>query len=230
MFPRSVFRILDRLKKAGKLRIDSGGGRHQTNRYTIVVNPDLKTGVNPDPGTPPDPETLFLSARNPVFGVPPKTPDPSGTVIEPKKKKIAASPLGSEHQKFIRGWTDNFRAHFGFAYSFNDGRDGKAVQGLLKTKIPESELLELGKQAWAKYRADPKAWNCKQAVTLYGFRDYLNQIRAELKNGTHQPDNKRNHGIARAGPDYGEAAKRKLERQMAAAQNRQPSQAGGNGA
>lgn len=45
----------------------------------------------------------------------------------------------------------------------------------------------------------------------------------------HQRENHRNTGVAKAGIDYGEAAKRKLERQVAEAANHPP-QAQGNGA
>lgn len=50
------------------------------------------------------------------------------------------------------------------------------------------------------------------------------------RKGTHQQLNKRNVGVAGAGQDdYAAAAKRKVERQVAEAANRQPPQAQGNG-
>lgn len=93
LFPRTVFRVLDRLKRAGKIHIDSGGGKHQTNRYVIIVNPVMVTVSNPVTVTPPVRETVFPTPPNPVFEGTPKTPDPSGTVSDPKKRKDKAASL-----------------------------------------------------------------------------------------------------------------------------------------
>ena len=89
----------------------------------------------------------------------------------------------SEHQQLIAGWGEAFQAHFGFAYAFAGGRDAKAVKALLATGIPQADLLRIAKSAWVRSGKPPKSFNCEQAATLAGFQNYLNQIRAELKNG-----------------------------------------------
>lgn len=142
----------------------------------------------------------------------------------------SAAPVSSEHTAFIDGWVQNFKAQFGFDYEFDGGRDGKAVRDLLRMSILRIDLLEIAKKAWLRGSQPPKSFNCEQASTIHGFRNYFNQIQVELKNGnTHQKPNQRLVGVARSGIDYGEAAKRKVERQMAQAAN-PPPQAGGNGA
>lgn len=143
------------------------------------------------------------------------------------------TPPSSEHVAFIDGWVQNFKAKFGFDYSFDGGRDGKAVRELLKMGVLRLDLLEIAKQAWDKSGKTPKFFNCDQSVTIHGFRNHFNQIRTEIKNGTQTPQrvNPRNIGISRpsTGGDYGEAAKRKLERQALEAQHRAASEAQGNG-
>lgn len=148
--------------------------------------------------------------------------------------KDSASPPTSEHVAFIDGWVQNFKAQFGFEYSFDGGRDGKAVRDLLRMSILRIDLLEIAKKAWLRGSQPPKSFNCEQASTIHGFRNYFNQIQVELKNGntTHQRVNQRLIGVSQnnAVNNYAEAAKRKLERQMAQAENQQPPQASGNGA
>ena len=81
----------------------------------------------------------------------------------------------SKHSAFIKGWTDNFKARFGVDYKFDGGRDGKAVKSLLGFGIEMVDLLEIAKKAW-----DSTDWNCKQAVTIHGFRHQLNQIQVKV--------------------------------------------------
>lgn len=93
LYPRSVFRVLDRLKKTGKLRIESGGGK-QTNHYKITLSTaSVSVSTPPPPKTPHVPEAVTVRQGTPVFGVPSKTPDPSGTVIDPKKRKDKIASL-----------------------------------------------------------------------------------------------------------------------------------------
>ena len=101
------------------------------------------------------------------------------TSIAKHTTSIPAGAGNGEHSAFIKGWTDNFKAHFGFEYVFDGGRDGKAVKALLSTKILRFELLEIAKQAWKHQHT----FACKQASTIHGFCNNLNPIRTELKNG-----------------------------------------------
>lgn len=62
---RTLYRILSKLKESGKITIESGGGKHQTNVYTITLtnghpNPDTVSGLR---GV-----TLTSTTPNPVTG------------------------------------------------------------------------------------------------------------------------------------------------------------------
>lgn len=102
---------------------------------------------------------------------------------EERKKGIerteADSP-GAEHQAFIKGWTENFKAAFGFDYHFVP-RDAKAVQGLLRTGILRIDLLEIAKSAWKRGSDDKFASACKRTSTIWEYKDSLNQVQVELK-------------------------------------------------
>ena len=102
---------------------------------------------------------------------------------EPKPPK----PQNFEHAAFIQGWTLNFKDHWGFDYTFEGGRDGKAVKELLRMGILRIDLLEIAKAAWRRAARPPKAFNCEQAATISGFRNYFNQIRAEISNDGSKP-------------------------------------------
>ena len=107
------------------------------------------------------------------------------------REDSSASPLpSSEHTAFIDGWVQNFKAQFGLDYSFDGGRDGKAVRELLRMGIQRIDLLEIAKSAWKRGMKTPKSFNCEQASTIHGFKGYFNQIRVELngKNGHVAPE------------------------------------------
>ena len=105
------------------------------------------------------------------------------TSIAKHTTSIPAGAGDGEHSAFIKGWTDNFKAQWGFDYTFDGGRDGKAVKTLLATKILRSDLLEIAKKAWNHQHT----FSCKQASTIHGFCNNLNPIRTELKNETKTP-------------------------------------------
>ncbi len=110
---------------------------------------------------------------------PSPSPSPSPSTISPSEN---GAPLcSSEHQAFIKGWTENFRAFFGCDYQFAGGRDGKAVKELLAYGIARIDLLETAKNAWKRSMDDRFASACKKSSTIYEFRAFINQIQAELK-------------------------------------------------
>jgi len=119
------------------------------------------------------------------------------------KSPSASSPPSSNHGAFIAGWCQNFKAKFGFDYAFSGGQDAKAVKELLKMGILLVDLLEIAKEAWNRMGQSPRAFYCEQASTISAFRKNLNQIRTELKYGTHQPNSRkgvdRNAGTLNAG-------------------------------
>lgn len=98
-----------------------------------------------------------------------------------KQKDITPAESGN-HQAFIKGWHDNYKAAFGLDYQFDGGKDGKAVKELLKMGILVVDLLEIAKSAWGRMKWDKYGWACKQSVTIHGFRHAFNQIRVDLKN------------------------------------------------
>lgn len=115
-----------------------------------------------------------------------KNGSPSPSPSSDKVLKPQPNPL---HHAFIKQWEDNFRATHGFAYSFDGGRDAKAVKTLLSKGIMIIDLHEIAKKAWERNKRDQE-FNCKQAVTIHGFCNYFNQIRAAIKNSEeHHNDN-----------------------------------------
>lgn len=95
---------------------------------------------------------------------------------QPYIKKVPAN--AGEHGAFIEGWCQNYKATFGVDYKVCGGRDGKAVKELLSMGIARLDLLEIAKSAWGI-----ASFNCGQAKTIHGFRQYFNPIHVEVKNG-----------------------------------------------
>lgn len=138
-------------------------------------NPSLtqpKPKPNPDL-TPPSPSPVSNKNNNgasaPVISKK-RTPTVAGNA----EKKTQPN---AEHGGFIAAWHSAFRDKFDFPYEFDGGRDGKAVKELLATSTPGEELLSIARDAWC----NQKSFACKQASTIHGFRNYLNQIRVDLK-------------------------------------------------
>lgn len=105
------------------------------------------------------------------------SPSPSPSPI--KKDKSPSAPVASEHKDFIQEWASAYKLNLGRDYTFNSGRDGKAAKDLLQTQIPSGELIAIAVKAW-KMMVNPKFFNCKQAATIHGFYNKLNDIRLEL--------------------------------------------------
>lgn len=148
-----------------------------------------------------------VSTVNPYIA---ETEAEAGTTVGAKPKASAPSP---EHSAFIKGWCENFQAHFKVSYSFDGGRDGRAVKDLLKMGITALDLLEMAKTAWRS-----QSFPCKKARTVSGFRTNLNEIKAEIYgpqttvgNFTGKPgaSNPRNAGVCVGPTDYAAAFKRK---------------------
>jgi hypothetical protein len=112
----------------------------------------------------------------------------SAGAVERRVEPPPVTKETSEHHLFIKGWTENFKEFFGFDFKFN-GRDAKATSELLELHVARVELLEIAKAAWTRARSDQFASNCKKAATIYGFKDFFNQIRVELSNETNQRNN-----------------------------------------
>ncbi len=127
--------------------------------------------------------------RNPAATPTTETGTTPLEVKPPKPPKVTDSPPSSEHSAFVKGWCDNWEAQFGAKYNFN-GRDAKAVSGLLATKILRIDLLEIAKRAWRRSETDNFCVACKRATTPSDFLTNLNQIQAELKKEPLRPGQK----------------------------------------
>ena len=84
---RNTHRLVAKLAGMGELKIEPGGGRHNTNTYAIPLKGDKMSGLNPDKmsgfaGNPDNQgtETLTTRVRNPDIAM---SPDPSVTIREP---------------------------------------------------------------------------------------------------------------------------------------------------
>lgn len=106
------------------------------------------------------------------------------TEAEAKEDKTPA--LSGEHQAFIVGWQHNYKVRWSVDYFFKGGRDGKAVKELLALGITRIDLLEIAKKAWD---ANPPTFETKQAQTIHGFREYINQLNLFAKNANNTKHN-----------------------------------------
>jgi hypothetical protein len=100
------------------------------------------------------------------------------------KTKTLPSPdgSGSQHQEFIRLWSELYVHQWGHAYAFCDGKDASAVKRILKaTSKTAEELIALAARAWGH-----AGWNCEKAVTIAGFAGRYNEIMAELNENKHE--------------------------------------------
>lgn len=88
------------------------------------------------------------------------------------KKRGAGAPK----RVFTDAWCEAYSAHFGYQYAFSGAKDGAAADRLLKTGVPQPELIRIAKLAWG----NPTGFNSKQAVSLAGFASRFNEIRAEV--------------------------------------------------
>lgn len=82
------------------------------------------------------------------------------------------------HRKFIQDWWEAYQKHFKCKYSFQAGRDGKAVKTLLALDDNVQMWIDLAQRAWAS-----KGFWSKQAASISGFAAKVNEIRAELSEG-----------------------------------------------
>jgi len=82
-----------------------------------------------------------------------------------------------QRETFIALWSAAYEDFFGVSYKVQNGKDGKAADGLLaiKNATPE-QLIEIARQAWNR----KDGFNCKHAASLSGFAARFNEIRAEL--------------------------------------------------
>ncbi len=97
--------------------------------------------------------------------------------------KTTSTNPSSAHATMIRLWTEAYSQQFGCEYAFQGGKDAKAVKELLaSTKLSPEQLIDIAKSAWK----NGSTFYCKSAASLTGFNSKFNEIRQELKNGTHR--------------------------------------------
>lgn len=104
-----------------------------------------------------------------------------GAAVPPPAEPPIEQPSKEEspHHIFIELWSKDFKEAHGIDYAFDGGKDGKAVKTLLaKSKLSPADLVSVARQAWV----NPTLFNCKRAVSIHGFCDAFNEVRAELKN------------------------------------------------
>lgn len=115
----------------------------------------------------------------------------------------------------------------------------EALRAILKAIARDGfELVRDKTKAYAERAVEAVKYDYEQKFIPYPatffnrsqYADDLDAIFPKEKHGKNKQLNKRNIGVAGAGQeDYGAAAKRKVERQMAQAANQHPPQAQGNG-
>jgi hypothetical protein len=95
----------------------------------------------------------------------PNLPEP---VSEPVK-------VNADFSRLVEVWHDAFRAQFDSDYAMKGGRDGKAVNALLKRMDPEG-VMRVATRAWGL-----SGFLGQRASTLHGLNESWNEIVAELK-------------------------------------------------
>lgn len=155
---RAVQKIIGKLTKAGKVEVELNAGPRGTNVYRVIIG-----GVN---------------AVHPEQSGPKKdhsgSPDPSGTVRKHQgKEKDPAIAEPGEHKLFVETWCNEYPDFFGVDYSFQGGKDGKAVKRLLKV-APVLELIRVAKLAWRHQGTYP--FKCATGIAM--FYSHINEIRA----------------------------------------------------
>lgn len=96
----------------------------------------------------------------------------------PKNGK-ASSDKDPRHHEITSQWGERFKAFFQFECAMNGGRDGKALQNILKAfKGSSSEFLRIAEDAW-RASTTQYAKATKLSVTISGLCTSFDAIRAE---------------------------------------------------
>jgi hypothetical protein len=142
-------------------------------------------------------EDVAVACRRPVTQMPSTCQPPDDRTeqnelngTEQKSAKQGEPKTPSAHREFTDRWTSKFHDTFGFGYRFQGSKDGKAVKALIESGELVESLLSTARAAWVRSKQMPKSFACCQSVTIHGFNEYLNQIRADLSAAKPQAESK----------------------------------------
>lgn len=97
--------------------------------------------------------------------------------MSPRSEDSRKSGQHPQREAFIALWSAAYEDFFGVSYKVQNGKDGKAADGLLVLKGASPEqLIEIARKSWNR----KDGFNCKHAVSLSGFASRFNEIRGEL--------------------------------------------------
>lgn len=188
----AVRAALDELQKLGYATLEKHTGERGRFSYIWTFYDTEGHQLNTDSTAYGLPHTASRQ-RSTVNGQPStvsRSPSEEHTEDQDRKEDTATaetkklvSKEDSKHHQFIKGWTENFKAFFGFDYQL-EGRDFKAVQELTRIEMALEEMLKIARSAWLLARNNQFASNSKKAASIRGFREFFTQIRVELKNET----------------------------------------------
>lgn len=175
---RGAQETIRELQKDGKIEVQEGKGPNRTNLYRVLISPrtacTLTAEIQRD-----TPHSVHPAQRAPRKRAPEKAAaDCTPTIRNGKEpvKTLSARPT-SDHTLFIQQWSEKYpEFHAGNSYKFQDGKDAKAVQSLLKTGKSPEELIRMSVAAW-KYCT---GFNLEQSGTISGLNSRFNEIRNEL--------------------------------------------------
>ena len=105
---------------------------------------------------------------------------PARARIEPSapKPKTEEEIAKEKHGQFIALFVDAYKERFGEPYSFQGGKDGKAVKELLATTGLEPDyLVSIARQAWERAGQFP----FDSSLSICGFNSKINEIRGKLQ-------------------------------------------------
>lgn len=110
------------------------------------------------------------------------------------EKIPTSSGVPSAHTVFIKLWTDAFKEHHKYEYTFQGGKDAAAVKAILTSKRTPETIMDGIKKVWNQsFRMS--RYLQEQSVTIAGFAGEINKFRdalSRIENG--QYDNTQFNG------------------------------------
>ncbi|MDE2106320.1 MAG: helix-turn-helix domain-containing protein [Patescibacteria group bacterium] len=98
--------------------------------------------------------------------------------IEPAEPKSDRQKGDARFQPFVDAWHNNYPDYFEKPYTFDGGRDGKALKVFLSAnKESVDDLMAVAKSAWARQ----DIFKCDNATMLHSFCRWYNAICANLQ-------------------------------------------------
>ena len=170
---RAISKLVTCLQRAGHIRVEVFKGNVRHIWLTIAeIRPATRTHKSSTAHV-----KKFHRPRTNVLHINKESNKGSTHSASPRSEGSRKSGHHPQREAFIALWSAAYEDFYGVSYKVQDGKDGKAADGLLVLKGMSSEqLIEIARKAWNR----KDGFNCKHAVSLSGFASRFNEIRGEL--------------------------------------------------